>query len=246
MNGPRTWISPTLLPSHGASRPSSPRIAHVDQRHRHAGHRGAAEALVVAGRLAFLAQYDDRRQRRGLGHAPALHEPDAVLGRSARISASGTAAPPTIERIPRRQLPAPGLLGQRARRRPGSGRARSSARRARASAARAASGRAGRRDAGAGRGRRASMPSITAAVGHAPAVGVEHRRHRQHHVGRVRPQLSAEAADQRVQHGRAMRVDDALRPPRGARRVAHRRPGRSRRGRRRRSASASAPASSAS
>src|SRR5207342_599656 len=26
MNGPRTWISPTLLPSHGASLPSSPRM----------------------------------------------------------------------------------------------------------------------------------------------------------------------------------------------------------------------------
>ena len=83
----------------------------------------------------------------------------------ARISASGTAAPPTSERMPRGSFQRPGCsasarvvgLDQRP--------ARSSARRARASAARPASGRAGRRDAGAGRGRRASRRASPRAYG---------------------------------------------------------------------------------
>ena len=50
---------------------------------------------------------------------------------------------------------------------------------------------------------------------------MEHRRHRQQHVGAAQAPVLAEAADQRVQHRRAVRVDDALRPAGRARRVAH-------------------------
>ena len=72
--------------------------------------------------------------------------------------------------------------------------------------------RAGKDDLGPGHHR---------AVRHAPAIGMEHRRDGQQHVGGLQRPVLAEAADQRVQHRRAMRIDDALRSPRRSRRVAH-------------------------
>ena len=60
------------------------------------------------------------------------------------------------------------------------------------------------------------------AVRHAPAIGVEHRRHRQHAVGALQSPVIAEATDEGVQDRRAVRVDDALGAAGGARRVAHR------------------------
>ena len=55
----------------------------------------------------------------------------------------------------------------------------------------------------------------------APAVGVEHRRDRQQHVGAAQAPEVAAAAHQGVQDGRAVRIHHALAAPGGARRVAH-------------------------
>ena len=58
-------------------------------------------------------------------------------------------------------------------------------------------------------------------VGQAPGVGVEHRHDRQHESRSRRPSASAIMHAERVQDGRAVRVDDALGVPGGAARVAH-------------------------
>ena len=73
-------------------------------------------------------------------------------------------------------------------------------------------------------------------VRHAPAVGVEHRRHRQHaRRCRAGPSSRGSCADQRVQHGRAVRIDHALGPARWCPRCSTSTPGRSRRAARSRS-----------
>ena len=182
MNGPRTWISPIVLPSHGASLAVVGADAHVDQRHRHAGHRGAPEALLVAGVLQSSRTVRDRRERRGLGHAPALDDPDAVLreGADQRLRHRRAAD----QRAHARAAASSGRAARRARgRRPGSGPSRSSARRARASAARAAIRSSRSSGCRCGPGKTSFAPEHHRAVRHAPAVGVEHRRHRQQHVG---------------------------------------------------------------
>ena len=61
--------------------------------------------------------------------------------------------------------------------------------------------------------------------GDAPAVGVEQRHHRQHHVLGGGAERVAIVGDQRVQHVGAVRIQHALRVARGARGVAHRRGG---------------------
>ena len=60
------------------------------------------------------------------------------------------------------------------------------------------------------------------AVRNAPAVGVEHRRHRQDAVLGGEIPVIGLVRDQRVQHHRAVRVHDAFRPAGRAGRVAHR------------------------
>ena len=59
------------------------------------------------------------------------------------------------------------------------------------------------------------------AIRDAPAVGVEHGRDGQHHVGAAQAPEVAHAGHQRVQDGGAVRIDHALRLAGGARRVAH-------------------------
>ena len=53
-----------------------------------------------------------------------------------------------------------------------------------------------------------------------PAVDVEHRHHRQHHVGRAGAQAVGQRRSHRVQHGRAVAVEHALRVAGGAAGVA--------------------------
>ena len=97
----------------------------------------------------------------------------------ARISASGTAAPPTSERMPLRHLPAPGLLGLRAiegldQADPDRRHAERERRRLELHQVEQIVGmqmRPGKDQLGA---------EHHGAVRHAPAVGMEHRRHRQH------------------------------------------------------------------
>ena len=60
-----------------------------------------------------------------------------------------------------------------------------------------------------------------AAVGNAPAVGMEHRRHRAHAVPRGQPPVVRLVGHQGMDDGRTVRIHHALRPPRGARGVAH-------------------------
>ncbi len=57
--------------------------------------------------------------------------------------------------------------------------------------------------------------------GEGPAVGVEHRHHRQHDVARRQAEHVGRVAHQRMDDVGAVRIDDALRVARRARRVAH-------------------------
>ena len=67
-------------------------------------------------------------------------------------------------------------------------------------------------------------PDHQARVGVAPGVRVEHRHHREERLllGHVQAERRRERLAQRVQDGRAVRVEDALRHPGRAARVAHR------------------------
>ena len=131
MNGPRTWISPIAL--------AVPRrIACRRRRRMRTSTSGAGTPAIArerdsarrSQRPAARRDATTRRQRRGLGHAPALQHARRRAGRSARISASGTAEPPTIDAHASAAASGPAA-------RPdcssaaGSGRSRSSARRAR-------------------------------------------------------------------------------------------------------------------
>ena len=211
MKGPRTWISPTLLPSQGCS-PSSPH-AQVHQRHRNAGH-GGAPVLVAARILQFGARVGDAD--RGLRHAPALHDPDAVAVEGADQGFRHRRAAHQRAHAAR-QLPAPVVRrpGPAPRRRSGSGSSRWWARPAtgvglqlhQVQQVLGVHARPGEDQLHAHHHR---------AVGHAPAVGVEHRRHRQHRVRAAQAPEVAQAGHQRVQDGGAVRVGDALGPAGGA------------------------------
>ena len=60
------------------------------------------------------------------------------------------------------------------------------------------------------------------AIGHAPAVGVEHRGDWQYDVGAAQAPKISQTGYQRMQDGGAVRIDHAFGPPCGARGVAHR------------------------
>ncbi len=139
----------------------------------------------------------------------------------ARISASGTAAPPTSERMPVGSFQRVGPFGQRAlvgldQAQPDRRHAERHRRRLQRHQVEQVVGvqvRPGEHQLGAVHHR---------AVRDAPAVGVEHRRRRHHDVGVAHAPVVGGAGHQRVQHRRAVRIDHALGPPGGARRVAHR------------------------
>ena len=141
----------------------------------------------------------------------------------ARISASGTAAPPTSERMPRGSFQRPWLRESATapRRRPGSGSSRWSARPATSVGGSCCIRSSRSSGCRCGPGKDQLDAHHHGAVRHAPAVGVEHRRHRQDHVGAAQAPEVAQAGDQRVQDGGAVRIHDALGPPGRARRVAH-------------------------
>ena len=194
--------------------------AHIHQRHRHAGHRGAAIALVGTHRPQLGTRVRDRRQRRCLGHAPALQQPHAVPveGADQRL---GHRRPADQRAHALRHLPAAGLLRQAAL--VGLDQAEPDGRHAQRQRGRLLLHQVEQVVRVQVRSRKNQLHAHHhGGVRDAPAVGVEHRRHRHQHVGALQAPEVGQAADQRVQDGRTVRVGHALGPAGGARRVAHR------------------------
>ena len=168
--------------------------AHVDQRHRRAGHRGAAEGLVLAGVAKLGPRVGHGRQRRGLGHAPALTQGDS-MAREGADQCLGHGRSADQRTHAGRHLPAAGLRALRGlegldQAHPDGRHAQRQRRRLQLHQVEQVVGvqvRAGEDDLGAHHHR---------AIGHAPAVGMEHRRHRQQAVGALQVPHVAQAADQ--------------------------------------------------
>ena len=139
----------------------------------------------------------------------------------ARINASGTAAPPTSERMPLGKRPPCRALGQRAL--VGLDQAQPDGRHTERHRRRLQRHQV---EQVIGMQVRAGEHHLRAlhhhAVRNAPAVGVEHRRGGHHHIGVAQAPDVGAHRHQRVQHRRAVRIDHALGSPGGAGRVAHR------------------------
>src|SRR5574337_1322668 len=108
MNGPRTWISPTLLPSHGWSVPASPRT-----RSSTSG-TGTPASDARRKRSSSDASFSSARayDTVAIGLVSVMPQPWRIwmsYFANARISDSGTAEPPTSDFMPRGSVQRPWL-----------------------------------------------------------------------------------------------------------------------------------------
>ena len=191
--------------------------ADLDERRREAL-ASAVVVLLIVGRIVEVGGAGRAaRERRGLGHAPALED---RRGRARRNPRSCSWAPPS--------------------RRPGVGAARSgptapgSASIALSiaiqtvgtpavSVTRSSASRSSTLSASSfGPGSTSDGADQRRGVRDTPRVGVEHRHDRQHRVARGDVHRVRQRRGHRVQDERAVRVEDALGPAGGARRVTHR------------------------
>ena len=104
MNGPRTWISPTDLASHGASSPSSARM-------RTSTSGTGTPAIAARRNCSFSGSDRSRTAVVASGEVSVMPQPWTIqmsCFAKARINASGTAAPPTSERMPAGSFQRPG------------------------------------------------------------------------------------------------------------------------------------------
>ena len=172
---------------------------------------GVAEVADVVGR---------GRERGGLGHPPAVHDRLAVPLPEAGDHRARSRRPADEHRVQLREVPAVRLLVQHAE-----------------------DAHPDRRHAGGDRhlvllevveqrlgveeraGEDELRADHQAGVRVAPGVRVEHRHDREQRLllGHVQAERRRERLSERVQDGRAVRVEDALRQPGRAARVAHRR-----------------------
>ena len=196
--------------------------AQLDERDRQALHRDDVELRLLVGGAELADVVGGGRERRGLGHPPAVHDglavplPEAGDHRPRR----GRAADEHVLQL--LEVPAVGLLVEHAE-----------------------DAHPDRRHAGGDRhplllevveqrlgveeraGEDELRADHQARVRIAPGVRVEHRHDRQHRLrlGHVQAERCDERLAERVQDGRAVRVEDALRHPGRAARVAHGRRG---------------------
>ena len=219
IHGPRTSISPTDSPSHGRLR-----AVGVDDAHLDAG----GDAAGLQPPVDVLGRCRARRRRGGKAMPPSglvsvIPQPWMMRRpyRCSNVSSSAAARPRrrTCRRASEeRSMSWLGAVG--------AGCALQMVGTAEATVGCSAAMNAGRsaRAAGTGRASCRSAPDMNARVGQAPGVDVEHRHDGQHPVGLGDARAASPTARaMRVQEGRAVRVDDALRVAGGAARVAHRR-----------------------
>ena len=192
----------------------------LDEREREALHRDVVELRLLVRLAQVAGKHRDARDRRRLGHAPAVADDESVAlleagdHRARRRRAAHEHALHRREVVVRRarveqlQDPHPDRRHACGVRHAADGHVLEEAVRVEV--------RAGEDEPGAARGRDVRV---------APRVRVEHRHDRQDHVLLAERQVDRlPAVDaERVQHRRAVRVHDALRPAGGAARVAHRR-----------------------
>ena len=191
----------------------------LDERQRDARHRDEVELRVLVGVLKVADEVADRRDRRGLGHAPALHDAEPVpllVGGDHRARDGGASdehplhvgqVPLAGVRVEHLQHPEP---DRRHAGRPGHLLLDEVLEQALGVEV-----RAGEDELRAEHGRQVRV---------APRVRVEHRHHRQQRVAvrDAQAERRGRRDAERVQDGRAVRVDDALAAPGRPAREAHR------------------------
>ena len=194
--------------------------AQLHERKRQALHRDHVELGLLVRRPEVADVVGGGRERRRLGHPPAVHDRLAVAlpeARDHRPRRGRAADEHVLELL---EVPAVRLRVEHAEDphpdRRHAGRDRD------ALLLEVVEQRLGIEE---GAGEDDLRPDHQARVGVAPRVGVEHRHDRQQRLrlGHVQPERRDERLAERVQDRRAVRVEDALRHPGRAARVAHRR-----------------------
>ena len=194
--------------------------AQLDERERQPLHRDDVELGLLVGVAELADVVGGGRERGGLGHPPAVHDRLAVALPEAgdhRARRGRAADEHVLELL---EVPAVGLRVEHAEDphpdRRHAGRDRDALLLEVVEQRLGIEERAGEDDL---------RPDHQAGVGVAPGVGVEHRHDRQQRLllGHVQAERRDERLAERVQDGRAVRVEDALRHPGRAARVAHRR-----------------------